>query len=594
MTDTHSSAPGLATAMAAASPPPPLGTPFEHIALAFSGGGFMAASFCLGSLSYLDHVTFSDTSGNSSLLEKIRYISSASGGTITSASFALACAEGNTFAQFFDSLISKLQQQGLLKRALEILNTTAAWQQRPSKHRNLINAFALSYDETLFHGATLADLQKKKPGGMNIPLEELCFNSTEFYLGLPFRQNTKLAPDSKPDPFFFFGNNYIHLDPAVAGKIRIADAMANSSCFPAGFEPMKFPDDLSYKGLDNATLSNALQCNKELLDTASIAALQTKGFGIMDGGITDNQGLEDLMLADARRSRQDTSFSPFDLIMVTDVGSQYMAPYDVPPINQASLPGRLNYVSLRWVFFALLPILTLILIWLGWKCHHHWSAGLCFGGAGLLLGLTILFFGVNKFIPGPKSKTGPLHDFSPDIITLLLGFFGRSSIGLLAQMISARVSSMLILSSSVFMKRIRQLIYDSFFQSPQYSDRRMANHIYDLSFTNDLNRSRMTTPNSPALNKAIQTVAQQAFDMPIALWFGVAETAELPALIACGQFTTCYNLLEYTRELTENKTLFASLDPFYQKRITDIRASLLKDWEKFSADPLWLFNQPHG
>src|ERR1700754_3335296 len=88
-------------------PPAACETPFEHIALAFSGGGFRAASFSLGVLSYFDHLTFPDHtaagvdphtsdaaslagSATSSLLQKIRFISSASGGTITNAAFALA------------------------------------------------------------------------------------------------------------------------------------------------------------------------------------------------------------------------------------------------------------------------------------------------------------------------------------------------------------------------------------------------------------------------------------------------------------------------------------------------------------------------
>src|ERR1700743_3675644 len=39
---------------------PPFTMPFEHIALAFSGGGFRAASFSLGVLAYLDRVKFDD------------------------------------------------------------------------------------------------------------------------------------------------------------------------------------------------------------------------------------------------------------------------------------------------------------------------------------------------------------------------------------------------------------------------------------------------------------------------------------------------------------------------------------------------------
>lgn len=47
----------------------------ENIALAFSGGGFRAACFSLGTLSYLDHLRYKDKP----VLEDVKYISSTSG-----------------------------------------------------------------------------------------------------------------------------------------------------------------------------------------------------------------------------------------------------------------------------------------------------------------------------------------------------------------------------------------------------------------------------------------------------------------------------------------------------------------------------------
>lgn len=50
-------------------------TPFDEIALAISGGGFRAATYGLGTLMYLQHLTFA----GKSLLERAKFMSSASG-----------------------------------------------------------------------------------------------------------------------------------------------------------------------------------------------------------------------------------------------------------------------------------------------------------------------------------------------------------------------------------------------------------------------------------------------------------------------------------------------------------------------------------
>src|ERR1700761_952875 len=81
--------------------------PFENIALAFSGGGFRAASFALGVLSYLNRVTFTEEDeplkGNS-LLQRVTFMSSASGGTIATTLYALYNASGKDFKAFYIKL----------------------------------------------------------------------------------------------------------------------------------------------------------------------------------------------------------------------------------------------------------------------------------------------------------------------------------------------------------------------------------------------------------------------------------------------------------------------------------------------------------
>ena len=52
--------------------------------------------------------------------------------------------------------------------------------------------------------------------------------------------------------------------------------------FPSGFEPMMFPDDFKVSSRED------------------IASGITKRFGLMDGGVVDNQGIDPILLAEKR------------------------------------------------------------------------------------------------------------------------------------------------------------------------------------------------------------------------------------------------------------------------------------------------------
>ncbi|MDP9078005.1 MAG: patatin-like phospholipase family protein [Bacteroidota bacterium] len=563
--------------------------PFENIALAFSGGGFRAASFALGVLSYLNNTKFSDPAdplNGTSLLHQVTFISSASGGTITAALYALYNSGGKTFAEFYVKLFETLQGEQILKNALEILSDKARWRNRPKKSRNIINAFAMAYDEYIFEGSTLKALGKISVGSH---LQEVCFNTTEFYTGLSFRQDKKLVYDSKPDKYFKFGNHIIFLDEAVADELKLSDLLAASSCFPAGFEPIIFPNDFTHQGLTEDTLKKALTMQPQTGDKQEREFIRKKRVGFMDGGITDNQGLQSMMDADRRRIERETDYKPFNLMLVNDVGSHFIKPYVMPA---APHKGGLSLSAVNLIVIAC--FIAAVGITVAGVCLH--CTALTIVGS-ILVPLPLVFMGIVLWVrkkvfnvTASGTPSGILKSFTERIVLLLVKYFTKTPLPVLKQMLLARADSVMLLNMSVFLKRIRQLLYNTFYGSPEWKNRGKGNHIYDLSFSNNINRTRNPVPPPMEPSRDLQIVAQVAFNMGTTLWFDKTDCLQEhdeACIIACGQFTTCYNLLEYIDRLLKDPSAFA---PAYLNRLVTLKQQLTDDYARFKADPFFMYN----
>src|ERR1700761_3610454 len=115
-------------------------TPLSTIALSCSGGGYRAASFHLGTMSYLDRLQYN----GKPLLENVKMLSTVSGGTITGIVYTLQRQQGKSFAEIYQFLLQKLRTIDLLTEGIEKLNPDAQWD-NPFKRKNLINAFAELY-----------------------------------------------------------------------------------------------------------------------------------------------------------------------------------------------------------------------------------------------------------------------------------------------------------------------------------------------------------------------------------------------------------------------------------------------------------------
>ncbi|HEX2898470.1 MAG TPA: patatin-like phospholipase family protein, partial [Bacteroidia bacterium] len=343
----------------------------DNIGLAFSGGGFRAATFALGSLSYLQRLHLQ----GKPLLQRVSFISSTSGGSLTNAFYTLRLYQGQEPASIFKELYAHLSGDQILERALACLTNPAAWAAYPHKTRNLINAFAITYDQILFEGKTMEVFWNK---ARQPHVEEVCFNSTELNNGISFRFRT----NGTDADIVSFGNYYLGFKKESVDalrSLRIADMVAASSCFPVGFEPIVFPNDFAAGEQTPASLLEAFEFDHN--DALRRDEVQTLAFGLIDGGVVDNQGLYSLGLEDnlrpplhARKAGLDAQADagkagarPFDLLIACDVASYFLDPYAVPSESSAWLLR----IQLKWIVIALAMIVPLTAVTVGIFAARH-------------------------------------------------------------------------------------------------------------------------------------------------------------------------------------------------------------------------------
>ena len=327
------------------------------IALSLSGGGFRAATYHLGLLSYLNRLQAAD---GRSLLAHVNTLSTISGGSLTGLWMILCQSQGKDDSLMLRQLHDLLLHGDLIGRA------SREFLCGESTNHSLIREMVKIYDEEIFHGATFGDLMDKID---TISLEDFSANATEFNNAIEFRfqvsrkQTTAGGGTSRG----VIGNSKYQLSEAVARQILLAEVFAASSCFPGGFEPLFFPRDFQLN--DNPA-------NAEYLSGKEPVAL-------MDGGVVDNQGIEPVNLI---RKRKD-----IDLFIISDAGRgrDINYRYDDKDICSHLSVHKVNVIlNLLVLFFAQFLL---------WVPRGFWF--------GFWLSLTLLFLGLRSSRAASSSAT---------------------------------------------------------------------------------------------------------------------------------------------------------------------------------------------
>jgi hypothetical protein len=532
------------------------------------------------------------------LLDKVRLLSTVSGGTFTGAKLTLTFLENKPFEKFVGDYYKELRNFRIFEEALKLLGGSEPLG-NPSGQRNIITCAAHVYSKFLFKKPDggpyhLEDILNGNTGN----LQEITFNATDFRTGLAFRfQKTATGG--------LIGNRTTRLAPAEAGMVRLGDVVAASSCFPGGFEPLVFPHDLAWKG------GVPVGIRSQFAPAPS---------PLMDGGVYDNQGLESLYLADMRVQHPPSGIPArdgADLIFISDTDRVADTLYQVPDgVKDTVLRSHPN-LAVRFLAW-----LDPKLKWLDWVSK----------GMIVLCGLVVAAIGIDLAVTllspqPPHWAVLLLTSILPLLLAAGTAFLVHAARGLVRKdllakipqvqsagwehlrelrlsravdMCLVRLSSLLAMASGVFMKRIRSSGLNRIYTDDSYKGRVVANLIYQLTpgypwaFAAPESDEKMLPGWAPELvshlkaipapSDILQKVAKVAADVPTTLWF--TSDDELPALVASGQFTTCLNLMKFvarTRTFAPAGECTGEVGPLWRQ--------LVADWRRFQTDPYFVLGE---
>ncbi|MBU5638902.1 patatin-like phospholipase family protein [Geomonas sp. Red69] len=191
--------------------PPSKEKPF--VVLAFSGGGTRAAAFSFGLMEELQRVTYTAPDASKrSLLQDVEIVSSVSGGSFTSAYYALF--PDTFFTDFPKEVLTRNIQGALVWRMLNPYN----WWRLASPDFSRIDMAEEYYDHAIFKGMSFGALLQRPKGSSPF----LVLNATD--IGITHR--------------FEFTQDQFDLLCSDLSGVSVSRGVAASSNFPVAFAPL--------------------------------------------------------------------------------------------------------------------------------------------------------------------------------------------------------------------------------------------------------------------------------------------------------------------------------------------------------------------
>ncbi len=297
------------------------------VVLAFSGGGSRAAALSYGVLKKLRDTSITVDGRKRRLLDEVDYISSVSGGSLTSAYFGLF---GDQIFTYYEQDFLKENVQGMLiRRILAPWHWPALW----TAAYNRSELAARLYDEILFHGKTFADLNQAQTPFIHI-------SATNLTSGIPFT----------------FDQHQFSLLCQNLSTFSVARAVAASAAVPLVLSPISLPNQ--HRNCDHRLQPWAEKALREgnkrsrayhlaLAERSYADDINNRWIHLMDGGVTDNLGMRPLLnlitrKGDAWHAMQSLGHGNVNKVVIIVVNAQTPVSGDIGRQQSPSLSFGLN------------------------------------------------------------------------------------------------------------------------------------------------------------------------------------------------------------------------------------------------------------
>jgi len=625
------------------------------VGIAISGGGYRATTYSLGVFSYLNHLQLE----GKPLLQHVEALSTVSGGSITGITYALAAKNNVPFDDYFNKMYTFITKKDLVSSSISNFVDS-------STKKSLIEGFSTAYDEELFSlfAKCTCETDECKKKCINKPLKFRsiipapipstdankkdsieydshikynCINATDFNTGTPFRFIAK-SPEVQTN--FIFGNNF-HRIKKNEDSIELNLALAASSCFPGGFEPIIFdlqkidPNiicelsndfDIIYEQDRTKYKNKKAAKDKYVKKYANVS--------LMDGGIVDNQGIESIIryndsLKNEERkeiskdldkkqkieidsipnitedqkkaiiaSYESQSAEKFkvlrglDLIMAIDVSSPSFTRYKETDDVNIPIIGNIKMIYLLNITMVLNALFFAGLVYSQLYLNSYATILFTF--------LTTLFTLVSSLlIIGKKiiKKESAKNDISFGDVQKMNILTPNTAI----QLAKNRFASLGLLVGSVFMKHLRRQNIASLFGVQELRNKSIHNAIFQLKtrlvVDKKVSMTFLDVPkrfNQPT--RLIEQICTNAFNMNTSLWVSKDEKGEklVQQVLIAGQITTCANMLDYcvkNKALYKDKKNLSSKDQIVYNAVEELYDQVYNDWNNFIENPYWLLEK---
>lgn len=249
------------------------------VGLAFSGGGMRASAFSYGVLKSLSKIPIPHSERK--LTDQVKFVSGVSGGSVTAAYFALKPQDFYDFRQVF---LDRNAEEGI-STELSLTNFLRIMAFGGANDRS---GFPTWLDKNVFHGKTYKDVLDKQPA--------LLISASDIFNRTPFIFSKMIFRSLCSDLY----------------TLPISHAVAASAAVPGAFAPINiesFADECMWEeppGIKRAHSYYGLDSVKDAVvsyrDPAAIKYIK-----LLDGGLTDNFGIQAIMLA---RLASGTAYAP--------------------------------------------------------------------------------------------------------------------------------------------------------------------------------------------------------------------------------------------------------------------------------------------